>query len=157
MEERNLNHELMGAVHKLGKLKASICFEEIEMTKAEFYCMGMIRDFCLKNPEKKGMYVWEIAEKAKVRPPAVSRLLKGLEQRNLIVRSIDSKDRRNIYVGLTDEGCELWEEAAGKFSRFSDEVAKKMGKEDMTEIIRLVNKLSDIIEKELENGDDVHC
>lgn len=46
----------------------------------------------------------ELAAKTKTLPPAVSRTLRGLEEKGYVERSVDKKDRRNTYISLTEKG-----------------------------------------------------
>lgn len=60
-------------------------------------------------PDKGGdgkITISELAAKAGVLPSAISRTLRGLEEKGYIVRNVNQKDRRNTYVELTAKGEE---------------------------------------------------
>ena len=74
------------------------------LTRAEFYALSQIREHMQSHPGDRGVYVSALAGRMRVSPPAVSRMLRGLEQRGLVDRAVDRADRRNTYVMLTPAG-----------------------------------------------------
>ena len=49
---------------------------------------------------------------------------------------------------LTDKGVDLLEKHHEQMIEYTNQIIEKMGKEDVEELIRLLNKLSDVIESE---------
>ena len=49
-------------------------------------------------------------------------------------------------MDLTDKGVDLLEKHHERMIEYTNQIIEKMGKEDVEELIRLLNKLSDIIE-----------
>jgi len=47
----------------------------------------------------------ELTKQVLLSQPALSRLLERLEQRGLVTRSTDSRDKRGVLIALTDEGA----------------------------------------------------
>lgn len=119
-----------------------------EFTKGEFFCLGAIQNEMEEHPAQGGVYVWKLAEHMRVHPPAASRLLRELEERGLIERSIDTADRRNIKVRLTPAGEETWARAEQGIDAFSRRVISRMGEENMEQLIGLCERLCDVIEEE---------
>ncbi len=119
-----------------------------ELTKGEFFCLGAICNSGKENPEKGGIYVWELAQRTHVHPPAVSRTLRELESKGLIERTVDREDRRNIKVQPTQRGIAAWAKAEEGTQDFVRQVLARMGEEKMEQLVGLCDHLCDIIEEE---------
>ena len=76
----------------------------MEVPPGGFFVMQIIERYKAEHPDQEGIYVSHIAKKAKMASSQVSRMLRGLEERNLVGRIVDEKDRRNTYVFLTESG-----------------------------------------------------
>lgn len=75
---------------------------------------------------------------------SVSGLLNRLEDRDLITRTRDRQDRRVVWVGLTDAGKEVAEEAISiviSMSRDLDPVLRGPKGEDMVDVVRKVRDM----------------
>ena len=79
----------------------------IDLSKSEFITLGSMKSFMEKNNMDK-MNVNQIATLMNVSLPAVSRMLRNLEQRRLIKRNIDLFCRRNTFVSFTKKGLDLY-------------------------------------------------
>ena len=79
--------------------------------------------------------------------PAVSQILSGLEEKNIVERVPAKADRRKVYIRLTKHGEETVEEVGRTFFRFLDQVAERMGEEDLEELIRLLHKASGVLQE----------
>lgn len=146
MEHRALQKELFQALHRFGKLNTGQLIESEGLTQGEFFGISMLRDHLKEHPE--GMHVRELAGKARVSPPRVSRMLRDMEERNLIERRIDKSDRRNTYIVLTPQGEAAWRRTAERLARLMDRVMERMGLERVQTMIDLWNQFSDILEDE---------
>ena len=78
------------------------------INRTDFFVMCTIMD----KGENGKITISELAcAERKCFHPAISRTLKGLEERGYVERNINKNDRRNTYVELTAEGERLTEEA----------------------------------------------
>ena len=116
-------------------------------------------EFCLLNiilDGKDGITVSEIASELDVTPPAVSRSLKSLESRGLVIRETDLLNRRNTIVRLTESGLDFLEKSRRQMDSLMDYVNKKMGEERKKQLYELLAEMSAIIENYVkgENADD---
>lgn len=146
-DSRELMMEFIRATHRYGKLNANLHFRFAgELTKVEFFCLGAIRSRCGRGPEGPGVSVWELAEKMRVRPPAISRMLRTLERRGLIQRSVVREDRRSICVDLTESGRQIWEHATEELDEFARQVTAQMGAEELRTLTALIGRMSDVVE-----------
>ncbi len=144
--EKDLVMEFLATAHRFKKIHMSILFPEV--SKGEFWTLKMIRDAALKSEDKCGIYVSTIAEHVKVTPSAISRMLKGLEEKELIERRVNKNDRRNTYVTLTRKGEEVTQKVENQMNEFTQNVMLTIGEEDSKMLIKLFNKLVDAMEVE---------
>lgn len=123
------------------------------LTKGEFFLLSLLHQERLAQPGGKGMYVSALAGRMQVAPSAVSRMLRGLEQRALIERVVDREDRRTTYIVLTQGGEDIRRTCAQRMRAYSDRVLGRMGEADMETLLRLWNQMLDIMTDELQKGD----
>ena len=138
------------ALRRVQTQKQSLFLEESDFTRGEFFCLSMLCRRKKGDRELTGLCVSEIADHLRVLPPAVSRILRRLEDRGLILRSIDPADRRNILVTVTPEGEALWRKTAVRLDGFTDRLIDGMGERDMLELVRLLERLSELWDREKE-------
>lgn len=146
MEHKEIQKELCQALHRFGKLNTGQLIEMEGLTQGEFFGLSMLREHLKTHPE--GMHVRELADKARVSPPRVSRMLRDMEEKGLIERRIDRDDRRNTYIVLTETGEAARQRTTARLSTFLDRVVDRMGLENVQTMIDLWNQFSDILEDE---------
>ena len=59
----------------------------------------------------------ELAKHVLLSQPALSRLVERLEQRGLVLRSTDSRDKRGVLVSLTDAGADAQQRTGARHAR----------------------------------------
>lgn len=92
--------------------------------------------------EKEQMTPTELAHKFSLSTARIATILNRLEDKELIVRIHDHKDRRKVYIHLTDAGKRL---AARKMEELYDhlhELLLNLGDEDAQEYLRLTKKVA---------------
>lgn len=149
MTEKELSMEFLSIAHRFKKIHMSELFPIV--SKGEFWALKMIQKATLKSESDCGVYVSTIAEHLKVTPSAISRMLKGLEEKELIERKINKNDRRNTYVTLTEKGGKVTRKVEAEMNEFTKNVILAMGEEDSKTLIKLFNKLVDTMEAEIEH------
>lgn len=117
------------------------------ISRTDFFVMCTIMD----KGENGQITISELASRAKMLPSAISRTLKGLEERGYVERNINKNDRRNTYVELTAEGEHLTEEARQIMADFGKSVMAQVDGEDMKRLISYLDNIYHIAEKEIEN------
>ena len=133
-----LYEELFRAMNQFRKLKFAEMFPMINRT--DFFVMCTIMD----KGENGKITISELASRAKMLPSAISRTLKGLEERGYVERNINKNDRRNTYVELTAE------EARQTMSDFGKSVMSQVDEADMKRLISYLDNIYHIAEKEIE-------
>ena len=139
-----LYEELFRSMNQFRKLKFSEMFPEL--CKTDFFVLCTIMD----KRENGQITISELAARAKMLPPAISRTLKGLEERGYVERNVNKNDRRNTYVELTETGRQLTEEARQTMSDFGKSVMSQVEEADMKRLISYLDNIYHIAEKEIE-------
>lgn len=145
-KEQKLQAALMKAAHRLKKDRMEFLFKEI--SQREFMMLERIVGH--ESEPNKGIFVSELAQILQVSTPAVSRMLKSLEDQTFVRREIDPNDRRNTMIFVTEHGMEVLERQEDLLDEMMGNVVRKMGFEKMEELIRLWTSLADHIEEEIE-------
>lgn len=138
---------LMKAFHQIRRVNISVM---LEISQSEFFALQIISKCQRENPQREGIYVSELAEKLRIAPSQTSRMLRSLEERELIRRSVDTKDRRNTYVFLTEEGKEVCQRTKDHWLAYMKCVLESIGEERVQELIQLCNQMANVMESELQ-------
>lgn len=144
---KDLSVEFITVAHRFKRVSMNNIFPEV--SRGEFWVLKMIHGGCKKAEDGKGVYVSHIAKHLKVTPSAISRMLRGLEEKGFIERQVDKEDRRNTYVFLTEKGEEIRQKVEAEMNQFSKDVIASMGEEEAEQLLELLNKLVDTMEVEV--------
>lgn len=151
MENEVLQRELIRAIHRFGQVHTGrrLC---CDVTQMEFMLLETVRQLNLAADvdDIEGIPVSELARWLNLAGPAVSRGLRSLEQKGLIVRSVRISDRRSTGVRLTEAGELLLQREKQRFNTFTANIVKKMGQEDIQQLIQLLDRMTGIMQIELE-------
>ena len=145
------NMEILEAFQRFHKLNFSVVFQD--MSKGEFITLKAIsgcRERCGTDADESRAKVSDVVRRLDVMPPAVSRTLKNLEEKKWIVRTVNSQDRRNMYVELTEEGEKELEKMCRKMSEITERILQKMDQKELQKMIQILHQLYDISKRELE-------
>lgn len=85
--------------------------------------------------------------------PMISKILRSLEDKEMIVRSIDQKDRRNTKITLTEKGKEEIIKGRVVFEEYIDKVVEQMGEENIRRMIKDMDDFYDISKAVIEDMD----
>lgn len=140
--------ELFAAFVQFRKLHISSIIPEL--SHSEFVTMKHIacaNKKCLTGEKVK---VSMISKAQRVNITAVSRTLKGLEEKGYIRRFVSEKDRRITYVELTGEGTVVLEEAEKKMDGFTEAILSRLGEEDILQLTAFMNRIYEAAEQEID-------
>lgn len=129
--------------------KLNIGFMLPDIPRIEVHILMGIEKCVEKNNGEK-VKVSYVVETTKMPAPAVSRALKSLEEKELIVRTVDCKDRRNTFVEVTPRGIDMLDEVNRTMKEFGDAVFERLGEDDMKALTDAMEKLLEIAEEEVE-------
>ena len=135
MKNTAVHTRLMYAFQRIRKVDV---IPETGISKMEFFALQAIGGYQHKTG-LPGIYVSELAH--------TSRMLKTLEERELIARKADVRDRRNTCVFLTEKGKQICRETQVSMKRYMEQVLQTMGEERVEELIELCNELADVMEQ----------
>lgn len=110
-----------------------------------------VREVSLQKPEGQCVRVADIIAEMQAPAPAISRGLRALETRKLIIRRVDEKDRRNTFVELTEEGIELTKRIERIMTDFADAVFERVGAESFAQLNQSMRILVDASQAEIES------
>lgn len=120
------------------------------LTQAEFLVLSVVNRGQLKNPKQPGIYVSTLAEEMMISVSMASKLLKTLEEKDWILRTVDKNSRRNTFVSLTKAGKEMFSQADQAMDRLNKMVEEKMGKDSLEQLIRNLSQLFSCYEEALD-------
>ncbi len=108
---------------------------EHDITEPQWRVLRVIND-------RGGVDVSGLAEVGLLHIPSVTRILKELESRNLIVRQPDANDRRRSPVALTPEGHEVVKDISRQVLRVMREYSDRFGAQRMSRLADELRALS---------------
>ncbi|MGM9533357.1 MarR family winged helix-turn-helix transcriptional regulator [Intestinibacter sp.] len=150
-EGRELSRRFFDALFRLKKQthRKSDELRSLELHTGEYVALKTIyRLRTVENEDSIGVKTSDIGNCLFMKKPATSKMLNSLEDKGYINRFSNRRDRRVTYIDLTAKGIDLLEKHHKQMTEYGNQIIEKMGKEDVEELIRLLNKLSDIIEEE---------
>jgi DNA-binding MarR family transcriptional regulator len=104
------------------------------MTQAEYLALSVVRRAQEAQPDSPGVYVSTLAEELMISVSMVSKMLKVLEDRGWIRRTVDMNSRRNTFVSLTDLGLQVHDSANLSLSQVHQKVAQQVGQETLDQL-----------------------
>lgn len=122
------------------------------MTQGEFMAVSAIRKGQQSCPDKPGIYVSALAENLMISVSMVSKMLKVLEEKGWILRTVDPESRRNTFVSLTDAGRRLHDAESQRTKAVNLRVMEKMGHENIARLLEDAEKLARCYAEELGAG-----
>ncbi len=84
----------------------------------------------------------ELAAAMQTSTAYVAKVLRGLEEKGLICRTLDTHDRRRILVTLTDKGIRQAEMNEQFVKAKTQQMLENLGAEDALALIRILKKIS---------------
>lgn len=76
----------------------------------------------------------ELTKQVLLSQPALSRLVERLEQRGLVRRSSDTRDKRGVLVGLTDAGAAAQQRIGARHARSVEERMRSLTPEQQRQL-----------------------
>lgn len=141
--------KLINAMHIFSKINISSVLGMLSQT--EYLVIYFVR----KHGEydghgNSGVNVTSLSEVLGVSTPAVSRILRSLEEKGFINRVTNKKNRRETYISLTEKGRGIYMRDRETASMLYKAVEGKMGKEEIRELVRLSTLFNRIMCEEIE-------
>ena len=96
------------------------------------------------DPEK-GTPSTSLGPKMGMEATSLSRILKTMEDKGLIIRKKNPKDGRSVLLHLTPFGKKMRDFSKGVVLRFDEAVKENVPEEDLKTFIRVANTITDLI------------
>ena len=115
--------------------------------EASKYDYTMATGFTLLSIDpKKGTPSTSLGPKMGMEATSLSRILKTLEERELIVRRPNPEDGRGVLINLTAKGLEKRESSRQRVFTFNDKVKHEIGSDKLNEFYDVSEKILDMIQ-----------
>lgn len=149
MEEyiADLQEQLITAQHRFMKMHRDHCFTGLR--KSEFVMLEIIERE--NGNREQGVLASDIAKRLRITAPAVSKMLRSMEEKGYVERRVDEKDRRNTRVSITPDGKEAEQQVRRQMQEFITGVIERLGEERTKELIHLMNRYTEIMQEENQN------
>jgi homoprotocatechuate degradation regulator HpaR len=142
----------MSAIRKIPPFEQSLAAIMLGAKEAVLAPMRpKLREFNITEPQWRVMRVINdrgatdatgLAEVGLLHAPSVTRILKELEVRKLVVREPDINDRRRALVALTPEGREIVKVVSRQVVRIMREYSDRFGAQRLDKLVNELRALS---------------
>lgn len=122
--------------NRIGKL-----FRKYGLTASQYNVLRILRG------EGKPLPSLEIADRMLQVVPAITGLIDRLEKQSLVVRKRCSKDRRVVYVEVTDKALKILEQVDAPLAQLHHELIGHLTRKELKELSRLLEKARQSVEK----------
>jgi len=103
--------------------------------------------FVLLNiDQKEGTPATKIAPALGMEARSLTRLLKSMEESELITRVQDPDDKRSVRIRLTEEGKKKRAFSKKVVILFNDKIREQVSEEDLTSFFKVMNVIDQVIE-----------
>jgi DNA-binding MarR family transcriptional regulator len=141
--ERQLLREFFETTAKFRKMHM-IRLDGGGLHKGEHMILLTIRD--REAQPGKGVQASQLSEMHHISRPAISQMVRALERKGMVERAPDGDDRRIVWIRVTPKGDKAVSRAGEAFMDFTAEVIGRLGEEDARALIRIMGRLSDVID-----------
>lgn len=129
----NLVQRLIKSLYKIGHGGSS--------KKLNNSVRGENMALALISKNKGSTYPKDIEENMGISSARVAKIIKGLEEKKLVIRKPDSKDKRKTIVNLTDRGKRCENLRKDKINFALSTMLELLGEEDGADFVRIVEKI----------------
>jgi len=119
--------------------------------KANEHGLTVSIGFILLNIDKDGTPSTQLGPKMGMEPTSLSRTLKTMEEKGLIYRQSDDKDKRKVLIFLTDEGVSKRKIAKTVIIDFNERLIKSIPKGKLKTFYEVAERLDTSIDIESNN------
>ena len=133
--------ELMSRLQQIMKTKHAS--KDFGLTASQMFILR----FLMYSSQAKAS---DIARASGLSPGAVTQVCDELVKDGLVERTRSQDDRRVVHIQITDQGRELVDRFRKTRSEKMKFILTRLGEEDATEFVRIIGRVVDIVEKDLE-------
>ncbi len=115
--------------------------------QASKYDSTMVTGFTLLSIDPEtGTPSTSLGPRMGIEPTSLSRTIKNLEDRNLIVRKPNPEDGRSVLICLTDIGKEMREVSKGTVLTFNNKIREVVEPEKMKHFFEVISTIHNLID-----------
>jgi len=140
MDSNDFLTDIIEAIRRMQKMKMKYPIKGLN--EGEHFFLHILHSL-IKASNTDSVYASAISRELNISCPAVSKMLKNLESKQLVRRETDSSNRRNTFVSITEEGLKAKEEADACLYVFFSKVCEKVGRDNMDRFMNLLIKFCD--------------
>jgi MarR family transcriptional regulator, organic hydroperoxide resistance regulator len=101
--------------------------------------------FILQIIEKKGRVISsELAEEFRVKPSAITAMIDRMIKNDFVTRERDEKDRRVVYIKMTEKGKQSFEKSEKKRIEIIERYMSQLEREELESLVSIYEKLAKI-------------
>lgn len=142
-----LAYELTYHRYLMNKDKAHKLFEEIEIS--EYIALHSIAKVAANTTDlSEKTYLSDLAEQLKMPISGVSKMIKRLNERGLVLWSHDGDGSEGTYVVITKSGLGAMARQEKVLSEYYGRVIDKFGHDNLIELLQQMEKLEEIMNME---------
>lgn len=138
MTDKTIDHSLRATWQGVAKL-----YNE----EALKYGATMAVAFALLNIDKEGTPSTALGPRMGIEPTSLSRTLKGMEEKGLIIRKKNPKDGRSVLVFLTKYGIEMRNISKDKVLVFNEAIYENIDAEKIKHFHEVTDKILELIQQ----------
>ncbi|MEQ9592218.1 MAG: MarR family transcriptional regulator [Cyclobacteriaceae bacterium] len=138
-KEETLDHQIKTTWHAISRMYNQ---------QAAKYGGTMSVGFVLLNiHSEEGAQATKIAPQMGLEARSLTRILKSMEEKELIYRAPDPNDKRGVFVFLTEKGQEMKSRARETVLRFNEVMRENIQVEKLNVFFEVLQSVNGIIEK----------
>lgn len=132
--------------------KATIRFQPLKRISLGESALLKVLDDHERNERK--ITATMLSDCLSIKKPAASRMLNAMEEKGYTMRVYEKKDRRKVYIELTELGRQVLQEEQDHYRAILSVMVNQMGEELMKEMLRSGEKFCSVLESIEMNVDE---
>lgn len=141
--DKTIGYQVKSVWHSISKMYNSFA-EEYNLT----FTMALV---LLSLDDEEGMPSTQIGPSVGLEPRSLTRLLKKMEDEDLITKKPSKTDKRQVYIILTENGIEKKKIARDRVTKFNKEIKQSISKEELDVFDSVLKRIKSIANKNYEN------
>jgi DNA-binding MarR family transcriptional regulator len=147
--QNSQEQKLIIAFENIKRLTARSSLKE-PLSYREFVMMYVINNLMKQKKasdgeEQQGVMISRLSDLLQISRPTATQMVNSMEEKGYVVRTTSDTDRRVVYIGLTNEGEQIYETQMAMYSGLLNEVTEKVGKKEIDQLIFLCDRFQEAV------------
>ena len=104
-------------------------FHQAGLSATQFMILNILPE------DDEGVSIGTLATRTNLKPATIAATVDSLEERGMVVREKSERDRRVVFVKITEEGRQLQNNAAGQFRSYITSLFRSMPAQERSALI----------------------